>query len=140
MSARRPAFTIIELLVVIAIVGLLVSLLVPAVQKVRESAANTQCVNNLKQIGVAMHNYVGVNKRFPPAYVTTNTSLDGTLYGIAFGDANRNGPPGWAWGTFLLPYLEQDPLYKSLRLDLPCWATENAALVKTKLSVFLCPS
>lgn len=139
-SLGHHGFTLIELLVVIAIIGLLVSLLVPAVQKVREAAANTQCINNLKQIGLALHNHVTVNKRFPPAYVTTNTALDGSSYGISYGDANRNGPPGWAWGTLLLPYLEQEGLYRSFRLDLPCWATENAALVKTKLNVFLCPS
>ena len=136
----RSAFTLIELLVVIAVIAVLVGLLVPAVQKVRESASRLQCQNNLKQIGLAMHNYEGANKKFPPAYVTTNTYANGTAYGISYGDDNRNGPPGWAWGTLLLPYLEQGSLYNSLRLDLPCWATENAPFVRARLPVFLCPS
>ncbi|HYT87570.1 MAG TPA: DUF1559 domain-containing protein [Gemmataceae bacterium] len=133
-------FTLIELLVVIAIIGILVGLLVPAVQHVREAANRTQCVSQLHQLGLALHNYHDANKRFPPAYVTANPSANGTASGIVYGDDNRNGPPGWGWGTLLLPYLEQDTLSKNLRLDLPCWAPENAALVKTRLSVFLCPS
>lgn len=136
----RPGFTLIELLVVISIIGVLVALLLPAVQKGREAANRTQCQNNLKQLGLALHGYLGVNKVFPPAYVTANTSANGSAYGIAYGDAYRNGPPGWAWGTLILPYLEQDNLYRTFRLDLPCWATENAAAVRTGVPAFLCPS
>ncbi len=136
----RHGFTLIELLVVIAIIGVLVGLLLPAVQKVREASNRTKCVNNLKQIGLALHQYEGVHNAFPPAYVTTNTRLDGSAYGIPYGDEYRNGPPGWAWGTLILPYLEQDSLYRQFRLDLPCWAPENAAAARTKVAVFLCPS
>jgi prepilin-type N-terminal cleavage/methylation domain-containing protein/prepilin-type processing-associated H-X9-DG protein len=142
MSPRirpRAAFTLIELLVVIAIIGVLVGLLAPAVQQARESANRTQCLNNLKQLGLALHNYHDVNKRFPPAYLT-NTYANGTAYGVSYGDPSRNGPPGWAWGTLLLPYLEQQNLYRQFRLDLPCWAPENAAAARTRLAVFLCPS
>src|SRR5262249_16891666 len=137
---HRPAFTLIELLVVIAIIGILIGLLVPAVQQVREAAARTQCANNLKQLGLALHAYHDTYKRFPPAYITTNTSANGSAYGIPYGDEPRNGPPGWAWGTLLLPYLEQGNLYKQFRLDLPCWAPENAAAARTIVAVFLCPS
>src|SRR5262245_43270503 len=138
-ASRRAAFTLIELLVVIAIIGVLLGLLLPAVQQVREAANRTQCANNLKQLGLALHGYHGVHKRFPPAYLT-NTYANGTAYGVSYGDPSRNGPPGWAWGTLLLPYLEQQNLYRQFRLDLPCWAPENAAAARTKVSVFLCPS
>ena len=136
----RLGFTLIELLVVIAIIGLLISLLLPAVQKVRAAAARAQCENNLKQIGLALHNYEGVNSCFPPSYTRTSDKQSGNAYGISYPDDGWNGLPGWGWGTLILPYLEQDSLYKNLRLDLPCWATENAPFVKTKLKVFLCPA
>jgi prepilin-type N-terminal cleavage/methylation domain-containing protein/prepilin-type processing-associated H-X9-DG protein len=95
-SRVRPAFTLIELLVVIAIIAILIALLVPAVQKVREAAARSQCQNNLKQIGVAIHNFEGVNKCFP------------------VGQAARSSDKSFGWGTYILPFIEQDPLYKKL--------------------------
>src|SRR5262245_1500549 len=89
-------FTLIELLVVIAIIGVLIALLLPAVQKVREAANRTQCTNNLKQVGLAIHNYEGVYKFFPPA-TTRNTA-----------NVWMHGP---TWWVFILPYVEQDNVY-----------------------------
>jgi prepilin-type N-terminal cleavage/methylation domain-containing protein/prepilin-type processing-associated H-X9-DG protein len=132
-------FTLVELLVVIAIIGVLVGLLLPAVQQAREAARRMSCSNNLKQLGLAIHNYESVLRVFPSAYIT-NTRIDGSAYGVSFADQYRNGPPGWAWGTLILPYMEQQNLYQQMRLDLPCWATENAAAVRTKVKAFLCPS
>jgi prepilin-type N-terminal cleavage/methylation domain-containing protein/prepilin-type processing-associated H-X9-DG protein len=139
-DALRRAFTLIELLVVIAIIGVLVGLLLPAVQKARESANRAECQDHLKQLGLALHHYANVNKAFPPAYLRKSEKHSGTAYGVSYPDEGGNGLPGWAWGTLILPYLEQDNLYRSLRLDLPCWAPENAPYVNTKLAVFLCPS
>src|SRR5438132_1412107 len=104
LSTNRRAFTLIELLVVIAIIAILIALLVPAVQKVREAANRTQCLNNLKQQVLAMHNYHDANKAFPK-----------NAYGGVIGPPT--GPPTWnAWEVFganykLLPYLEQQGLY-----------------------------
>jgi prepilin-type N-terminal cleavage/methylation domain-containing protein/prepilin-type processing-associated H-X9-DG protein len=136
----RSGFTLIELLVVIAIIGLLVGLLLPAVQAVREAANRMRCQNNLKQIGLALHSYESANGRFPPAYVRTSGQQSGTASGISYPDDNWNGLTGWGWGTLILPFVEQDNLYRKLNLDLPCWAPENAPYVKTRLPIFLCPS
>src|SRR5437899_1230786 len=91
----RPAFTLIELLVVIAIIAILVRLLLPAVQMVREAANRTQCRNSLKQLGLALHSYHDRMKAFPPGYFS-NTAPDGSDSG-----------PGWGWASYLLADLEQ---------------------------------
>lgn len=128
----RRAFTLIELLVVIAIIGILMGLLLPAVQKIREAANRMQSSNNLKQIGLALHNYHDAVGQFPAGY-TANT------YSAAANPTTLDAPPGWAWSVYLLPYLEQDNLYKQLRLDLPAWHPDNAVAVKTPLKVFINP-
>src|SRR5437870_5059517 len=112
-TSSRSGFTLIELLVVIAIIGVLVGLLLPAVQKVRESANRMKCLNNLKQIGLALHHYEGANACFPPAFVKTSGQQSGTASGISYPDSTWSGLPGWAWGTLILPYVEQESLYKS---------------------------
>ncbi len=139
-GTARTAFTLIELLVVIAILAVLIGLLLPAVQKVREAGNRMSCQNNLKQIGLAMHNFASTRGCFPPAYVTASTRANGTAFGVTYGDEHRNGPPGWAWGVFLLPFLEQENLYKQIDLTQPCWAPNHALQAKTKVGMFLCPS
>src|SRR5947207_12368212 len=105
-SLRRHGFTLIELLVVIAIIGVLVALLVPAVQKVRESANVAQCVNNLKQIGLALQGYHDANRYFPAGYIDGNNDRDST--------PDNDVGPGWGWASYLLPYVEQGSVYKQI--------------------------
>ncbi|HEV3203859.1 MAG TPA: DUF1559 domain-containing protein [Gemmataceae bacterium] len=123
----RKGFTLIELLVVIAIIGILIALLLPAVQKVREASNRTKCQNNLKQMGLAIHNYAGVRGQFPAAYQSTGVE------------------PGWGWGATILPFMEQDNLYNTagvatLRFGGGANPAQPNAQTQTKLTLFRCPS
>src|SRR5262249_10885442 len=121
--SRGKAFTLIELLVVIAIIGILIGLLLPAVQKVREAANRIRCGNNLKQIGLACHNYHSSHEALPPGYRATAV-IPGTS-------------PGWAWGAYLLPYMEQDAVYRAIVFSQP---VEGNAVIQTVIKSYLCPS
>jgi prepilin-type N-terminal cleavage/methylation domain-containing protein/prepilin-type processing-associated H-X9-DG protein len=136
MRVLRPAFTLIELLVVIAIIAVLVGLLLPAVQKVREAASRMQCQNHLKQIGLALHNYESSYKCFPPGYVSQPEIAAMGPADPQFNDAG----PGWGWLTFLLPYVEQGNLYNSFDMALPVYNSANATAARTPIKIFRCPS
>lgn len=135
-SPDHRGFTLIELLVVVGIVALLVGILLPAVQAAREAARRAQCVNNLRQIGVAMHAYCAVHKMFPPSDLPTGRGSFGLVY-------SSNSMSGQ---TYLLPYLEQVPLFAAVNMsfaniespEVP--VRENATARNVRLAVFLCPS
>jgi prepilin-type N-terminal cleavage/methylation domain-containing protein/prepilin-type processing-associated H-X9-DG protein len=125
---RQAGFTLIELLVVIAIIAILIGLLLPAVQKVREAAARAQCANNLKQIGLALHNYENTYKAFPPG------RTDGT--------AGRAPwfPHSHSWTASILSYLEQDTIFKIYHYDTEWNDPTNYPAIQSQLVVFNCPS
>ena len=139
---HRPAFTLIELLVVIAIIAVLIALLLPAVQAAREAARRAQCVNNLKQIGLALHNYHDQNNSFPPGGVQL------------FLPGNNSDSVGWnglsntlSWRALILPQLEQSPLFNAINLSVTPAGGATAGnpgagytIWTTAINSFLCPS
>ena len=125
MFQSRRGFTLIELLVVIAIIGVLIALLLPAVQRVREAASRLQCQNNLRQLGLALHNYHGVAGSFPPGMVTSEVSLT---------NAESTGL------TLLLPHIEQENVRRLYQFDRPWFDPLNAAAVAVEVPLFYCPS
>jgi len=123
----RRAFTLIELLVVIAIIGVLIGLLLPAVQKVREAAARGKCQNNLKQVGLAYLNFESANQGLPAAYWSGNVAKQ----------------PAAGWATFLLPYMEQQNLYTQYNFTYAFTDSinsQNQTVVMTPIPILTCPS
>lgn len=120
----RAAFTLIELLVVIAIIGILMSLLLPAVQSIREAARRTECKNNLRQVALAAHLYHDAMERLPAGWI---------------GDSTDN-LPGWGWASRLLPFMEQNNVYDTIDFTLPIDDPSHLTAVSGVISTFLCPS
>ena len=133
----RPGFTLVELLVVIAIIGILIALLLPAVQAAREAARRSQCTNNMKQIVLALHNYHDVNKSFPPLLVQigyiNGAPVTGSLY-------------HHTWLTKILPYLEQTSIYNRMDTRLPAWDLsaglpgQPMPFAQQQVAALICPS
>jgi prepilin-type N-terminal cleavage/methylation domain-containing protein/prepilin-type processing-associated H-X9-DG protein len=142
-SSRPRGFTLIELLVVIAIIAVLIGLLLPAVQKIREAANRMSCSNNLKQLGLAMHNFHDTHGGFPPA------RWDVPIY-PGFAALNVAAPPRISWVPFILPYIEQDNLQRNYRMDRAYQDPLNDGVVpftgaaagpnQNRIKVLICPS
>jgi prepilin-type N-terminal cleavage/methylation domain-containing protein/prepilin-type processing-associated H-X9-DG protein len=127
----RTGFTLVELLVVIAIIGILIALLLPAVQAAREAARRSQCTNNMKQIGVALHNYHDTHKKFPPSVIWGTPNKPANVLG------RLPDPYHHTWCTAILPFMEQQPLYDTVDFSLPAW---GQAIVGTQVEGLRCPS
>ena len=137
-GSRRSGFTLVELLVIIAIIGVLVALLLPAVQAAREAARRSQCTNNLKQIGLGVHNFESSQKVFPYNRYSGNYGIPETFWGSA--QANGPGMPcrAWSWLASILPHIEQGAIYD--QGDIPTTPLATSAAISAVIPAFQCPS
>jgi len=133
MRHTRRGFTLIELLVVIAIIAVLIALLLPAVQAAREAARRAQCVNNLKQMGLAVHNYLSTNNAMPPLFGNFGTAPNGP--------SEPGGPWPLGWGVGILPYMEQQQLFNAANYSFGAFGVANIGTLSTiKVNTYVCPS
>ncbi|MGV3483273.1 MAG: DUF1559 domain-containing protein [Planctomycetaceae bacterium] len=123
-GSRSRAFTLVELLVVIAIIGVMVGLLLPAVQAARESARRMTCSNHERQLGLALHNYHAAYDRLPSGWIA---------------DASNN-EPGWSWGAAILPFMEQQALYEKIHFSVPIEDGIHQEVREQAIATFICPS
>lgn len=136
----KRAFTLVELLVVIAIMGVLVALLLPAVQAAREAARRMSCGNNLKQMGLALQNYHSARGHFPSGYKSFPTSDGNGPAAARIDPTTWDAAPGWGWGAQLLPYLEQGNVAQAIDEAQPIWNADFAVTIRSQFEVFQCPS
>jgi prepilin-type N-terminal cleavage/methylation domain-containing protein/prepilin-type processing-associated H-X9-DG protein len=129
-ARKADGFTLIELLVVIAIIAVLVALLLPAVQAAREAARRIQCCNNIKQLGLALHNYLDVSGTLPMGYIARSSFVDGA----------SDTAPGWSWAAMILSPLEQGTLFNAANFGLAVEAAQNQTVIQSMIAAFLCPS
>ena len=129
---RSRGFTLIELLVVIAIIAILIALLLPAVQQAREAARRTQCKNNMKQLGLALHNYHDVHNMFPSGWIAVDPATGR--------QSPHDGVNGAGWGTMILPNLDQAPLYRQFNANLAIHAPANIPFVSNVIPAWQWPS
>ncbi len=140
-KSRQSAFTLIELLVVIAIIAILVALLLPAVQQAREAARRSSCKNNLKQLGLAMHNYHDTFKQLPPGAICSGGGLCGGS--SSTNDPNENSRHGdWSatWAVLILPYVEEPALYDQFNFNVGRSTDINNDVESAKIDTYKCPS
>ena len=136
----RRGFTLIELLVVIAIIAILIALLLPAVQAAREAARRSECRNNLKQMGLALHNYHEIHNAFPPGIVSLLANPAWVMAPGACNSAPDDLGPGWSFFARMLPYLEQGNFHKTIDFNLPLTDPTNSTARRTIVGAYRCPS
>ena len=133
-------FTLIELVVVMAIIGVLVSLMLPAVQATREAARRVLCSNHLRQIGLATQGYHAAYNRFPSGYVSHPTSDGIAPDHVRMDPVTWDAGPGWGWAAAILSFAEGTAVTESLQFDKPIWAAQNESVIRATIPMFLCPS